>query len=144
MIRIVLFCVLVSMTRTQNYVSAIIVIIIIIITIIGLLPSSSFCHPLSPPLPLSLSVIAILFISTCPSLFLSSSYSVFSLDHFCRPFLEFLLVASKIKTALAFASFVMLRLQYGSLYLLACITHLFIHSPLTLKSTFSHSFTHSY
>ena len=50
----------------------------------------------------------------------------------------------KSKLLLLLASFVMLRLQYETLYLLTCVTHhLFIHSPFSLKSTFSPILTHS-
>src|SRR3989442_10701419 len=53
----------------------------------------------------------------------------------------------KSKLLLPLAPSLMLLLQYGTLYLLTYVTlHLFIHSPLTSKPTFSHpsSFAHSY
>src|SRR2546425_9589684 len=76
-----LFCVPVSITTKQNYVSVIIIIVIIIIIItiiiiLVLLPSGRFLSPTSAPL----SAKAILFISTHPSLF--SVFLLFSIDHF--------------------------------------------------------------
>src|SRR3989442_16000464 len=52
----------------------------------------------------------------------------------------------KSKLPLPLAPFLMLRHQYGTLYLLTYVTlYLFIHSSLNSKPTFSHlnSFTHS-
>src|SRR5206468_10391533 len=51
------------------------------------------------------------------------------------------------KLLLPLAPSLMLLLQFGTLYLLTYVTlHLFIHSPLYSKPTFSHpsSFAHSY
>src|SRR3989441_7339510 len=53
----------------------------------------------------------------------------------------------KSKLLLPLAPSLMLLLQYGTLYLLTYVTlHLFIHSPLISKPTFSRSssFAHSY